>query len=115
MNLFESLNEASSKAVDSGEVFLIKSKEYAKLKVFEQLTISMSLLGKALLIGSFILIGFFFFAIAAAIALGRVLDDYALSTTIVGGFFLLLALLVYLLRHLINKKVIQTMSHKFFN
>ncbi len=58
MNVFESLNETSNKAVDIGEKYVEASHQYLKLKIFQQLTGAMSLFGKMLLIGSFLFIAF---------------------------------------------------------
>ena len=48
MNIFESINNNSTKAVDLGEAYLKSSHDYYKLKIFEQMTISLSLIMKML-------------------------------------------------------------------
>ncbi|MFB9054118.1 hypothetical protein ACFFVB_13600 [Formosa undariae] len=115
MSVFESLNETSNKAKDIGERYVDTSHQYLKLKIFQQLTGGMSLFGKMLLIGSFLFIAFIFLAISAAIAIGYWLENYALGALIIGGLFLCLAILVYLFRHRIDQKFIETMSDLFFD
>lgn len=115
MNVLDSLNDTSKIAISAGEVYVKKSKEYAKLKVFQQLTITVSLVGKMLIIGAILFISVFFLAAAAAIAIGYLFDNMALGCLIIGGLFMILALIVYLFRSYINKKVISSMSLKFFD
>lgn len=115
MSVFESLNETSNKAKHIGERYLESSHQYVRLKIFQQVTVSMSLLGKILLIGSVLFIAFLFFAISLAIAIGYWLNNMVWGTLIVGGLFLLLAVIIYLLRHRIDNKFIEKMSHNFFD
>lgn len=114
MTVFESIQDSSNQAIDKGEEYLKKSHEYYKLKVFEQLTTSVSLVLKALLIGGLILIAFVFMAIAASIALGNVMDSYSGGFLIVGLFFIVFAIVIYVARKNINNKVIQSISKTFF-
>lgn len=115
MTIFESINNNSTKAVDIGEAYLKSSHDYYKLKIFEQLTISLSLVMKLILIGGLLFVGFLFLVISGTIALGYLLDNMALGCFIVGAVFALLGFMTYLFRHLISRKVIQIMSPKFFN
>ncbi|MGJ5643251.1 hypothetical protein [Formosa sp. S-31] len=115
MSVFESLNETSGKAKDIGERYVKSSHQYVRLKVFQQFTVAMSLLGKIFVIGGVVFIAFLFFALSAALAIGKALDSLALGALIVGGAFFLVALVIYLLRHRIDHRFIQKMSHNFFD
>jgi hypothetical protein len=114
MQIFDSINESADKAAESSEQYLKATQNYIKLKVFEQLTISLSLLGKILLLGSLFSIGAFFLAISVALALGDLLNNTALGYLVVGAIFFILTYIAYTKRHLISTKIIQTMSTKFF-
>ena len=114
MTVFESIQDASNQAIDKGEEYLKKSHEYYKLKVFQQLTMSISLVLKSLLIGGLILIGFVFIAVASAIAIGNMLDSFSLGFLIVGLIFMVFSVIIYLIRKQINSKVIQSLSKTFF-
>ncbi|MEO6347569.1 MAG: hypothetical protein ABIO60_06625 [Aquaticitalea sp.] len=114
-NIFESINNTSDKAVDIGEKFLKDTQEYYKLKIFQQLTVTVSLVAKVLIIGGLLFIGLIFLAIAAALALGGYLDNVALGYVIVAAFFLMIAFALYLMRSVINHKIIEKLSPKFFN
>ena len=114
MNVFESINNTTEKASDIGERFVEKSFEYYKLKVFQQLTNTISMMGKALVIGAVLFIGLIFLSISAAIAIGNALGHLSLGYLIMGGVFLLIGLIIYKVRYLIDAKVIAKFHTKFF-
>lgn len=115
MNLFESINETSGKLTDAGETYVKKSQEYLKLKVFQQISVSISFVTKAFIIGSLLLIGLFFAAFALALALGEWLDSLALGYLILAIVFFIVCAVAYYQRHVIDKKIIKSLSSKFFN
>lgn len=114
MNVFESINNTSDKAVDTGGTYIKKTRKYYKLKVFYQLTHNLSLLAKALIIGSVLFMGLIFLTVALAIYLGELLGNIALGYLVVGGLFFLIALTVYLLRSLIDTAIITKIQTSFF-
>ncbi|WAC03263.1 phage holin family protein [Lacinutrix neustonica] len=114
MSIFNSLNETSSHAVDTGEKLFKKSYEYYRLKIFQQVSVSISMVLKAILIGGLALIGLFFMAIALAFLIGALIANYAAGFVIVGGLFVLLSVILYLTRNMINKSVVQKLSKTFF-
>ena len=114
MNIFESINNTSDKASDIGERYVTKSYEYFKLKIFQQLSFTVSLVAKAIVIGAVLFIGLIFMAVAGAIAIGNALGHVSLGYLIVGGVFVIIALMIYLLRNQIDSKIINTFHSKFF-
>ncbi len=115
MSIIQSLNETSEKAVDTGEVYLKKTQEYYKLKVFQQLTLTVSMLCKIAIIGVLLFLGFIFFIVSGTIALAEVIDNTSLACIIVGGFLFILSILVYFLRGKIDTAVIKTTAKTFFD
>lgn len=115
MNLFESLNETSGKMTDAGETYVKKSQEYFKLKVFQQISVSITFVTKALILGSLMLIGLFFAAFALALAIGEWLDNLALGYLILAIVFFLACIVAYYQRHIIDRKLIKSLSSKFFS
>ena len=115
MSVFESLNNTTDKATDLGETYLKTSHQYFKLKVFQQISFSISLFAKLFAIGSLLIIAFLFLAISASIAIGESLNNLALGYLIVGGITLLFALFVFYMRKSLEKVVLKTLSEKFFN
>ena len=114
-NIFESINSTSDKAVDVGEKYLKDTQEYYKLKIFQQLTISISMMAKVLAIGGILFIGLIFLSIAGAVAIGQWLDNPALGWVIMSGIFFFIGLIIYATRNVINEKIIAKLSPKFFN
>lgn len=114
-NIFESINNTSDKAVDIGEKYLRDTQDYYKLKIFQQLTVSISMIAKAFLIGGLLFIGLIFVSIAAALALGDLLNSNAIGYLIVATIFLILGGIIYSNRSNINHSIIKKMSPKFFN
>ena len=111
--MLNDFNESSKKAVDLGQRYIETSKAYFKLKIFQQLAISISLVGKVLAVGSFIFIAFLFFSIGAAIFIGDWLENMALGCIIVGAISLMIALLLFRQRKFINRMVITKLSKNF--
>ncbi|MEM5564367.1 hypothetical protein WNY78_04600 [Psychroserpens sp. AS72] len=115
MTVFESLNETTDKATDTAERYLKTSKDYFVLKVFQQLTLTLSFLTKFAVIGVLITLAFIFMAVAGAMAIGEKLDNLPLGYLIVGFIFLILSLIVYFFRNRINSKIISSVGDKFFD
>ena len=115
MNIFESINKKSEEMVDTGETYIKKSQEYYKLKVFQQISVSISLVAKVLIVGGLLFIGLFFLAFALAFAIGEWLGDLALGYLIVALIFLFTMVLVYYNRKFINNKIVKSLSTKFFD
>lgn len=100
MNVFQSLGETTDKATDIGEAYFKASHQYLKLKAFQQLTLSVSMVAKLTAISLFVFLGLIFCAVAAAMAIGNALDNLLLGYLIVGLLFLLIGLVIYLKKSL---------------
>lgn len=114
MSVFESINQASSQAIDNSELFLKKSHDYYKLKIFEQLTKSVSMMFKAFALGGLFLISLFFLAIALGLYIGEALENYTTGFLIVGLIFIIICVILFFKRKFIDKLVIQNISKSFF-
>lgn len=115
MSIVESIGETNKKAADLGEKYLDTSYEYYKLKIFQQLTITVSMVFKAILIGSFLAVGLTFTALAVAISIGKALGNYAQGFILVGLVFIFLSFIAFLFKKRINNFVVDLLSEKFFN
>ena len=115
MSMFGSFVETTDKASDIGERYVKTSYQYLRLKIFQQLTISISLFAKIIVIGSLLFLSFLFLAFAVAIVIGNALDNEALGYLIVGIVFSIIAAIIYILREAISKKVISTIGEKYFD
>lgn len=115
MTIFESLNETTDNAATSAENYIKTSQEYLRLKVFQQITLSLSLVIKLALIGSLIMLGLIFAAVSGALAIGSAIGNIPIGYLIVGLCFLLLAFVIYYFRKHIERKIILLMSEKYFD
>lgn len=115
MSIFESLIDASEDGVDSSKKYVTTSYKYTKLKIFQLLTHSISIIVKLFLIGSLVLVGGIFLAVAAAIAIGDFYNNPYLGYLVIGGSLFLFSLLLYLFRGVIDKKIIKKLSSQFFD
>lgn len=115
MNIFESINESTTNVVKSGENYIKCTEEYYKLKVFQQLSLSFSILIKLALLGGLLFLGLIFLAISGAITLGNYLGSIPLGILIVGLIMILFALIAYALRKQIDKTLIRKFSKSFFD
>ncbi|MFD2550529.1 hypothetical protein ACFSQP_01750 [Bizionia sediminis] len=115
MSIFDSLKKKSAHVTDAGETYFEKTQEYYKLKIFQQVTISVSLVAKALIIGGLTAIGLLFLAFALALAIGNWLDSASLGYVTVGALFVLMAFILYLKRAVINGIIIKKLADKFFD
>lgn len=114
MEFFENITEASDKLGDAGKTYLEKSQEYYKLKVFQQVTESISLIAKMVIFGGLLFSALIFLALALAIYLGDRLENPSLGYAITAGLVVILAGIFYGNRHRINDLVVRRLSTNFF-
>jgi uncharacterized membrane protein YdbT with pleckstrin-like domain len=115
MGLANSIGNTNDSATEVGERYLKSSYKYYKLKVFKQLTVSVSMLLKALVIGSLLFLGLILSAIALAIVIGNKLGSVAMGFLSVGIIILVLAVVAYLTRNKINNVIVKKLSKTFFD
>lgn len=94
--------------------YVTKEYEYAQLKFFYQASAVSTAVVKRIVIGVFLVIAMGFLSIAAALWIGSMLDSWVLGFLIMGGFFLLLTFIAYLVRKRIERYIIRHMSAKYF-
>jgi hypothetical protein len=70
---------------------------------------------KSLIIGGLLLMGMLSCLIALALYIGESTHNYPLGFITVGLIFIALSLVIYGLKHLIDKFIIKKLSLKFFN
>lgn len=115
MGVIDSLNQTSEKAVDIGEQYYEKTLEYYKLKIFQQLTLTVSMLCKIALIGSLLVLSIIFLAVSGTIALANLLGNMILACIIIAIGLILLALVAYLLRKKVENFIIKKIAKNFFD
>ncbi|MGY0408282.1 MAG: phage holin family protein [Polaribacter sp.] len=115
MSLFKflSLSASFNDGVDKGKKYVNTTVDYCRLKTFHIVTLSISTIAKIMIIGGFLIVGLLFLSFAVAMALGDYFENPALGYVIVGGFFFLIAIIIYIFRKKIDAKVISKLGDKF--
>ncbi|MBD0823695.1 hypothetical protein [Aestuariibaculum marinum] len=115
MGILNLLNEKTQETFQHGDDYLKSSEKYIKLKIFEQLSLTISLLVKFFIIIGLGFLGIFFVSVAGAIALGEKLNSVPLACLLIGAGLLVLMALAFMFRRSIDNVVITKMSNNFFN
>ncbi|WP_340155009.1 hypothetical protein [uncultured Winogradskyella sp.] len=115
MSVFEDINYTTEKASNIGERYIRASHQHFKLKIFQQLTLSLSLMAKVLAVGSLLFAGLVFLSVSGAMILGKTLNSYALGFLIVGLIYIMISIIIYKLRAKFNTIIIKKVGQNFFN
>ncbi len=95
--------------------YLKHSYAYLELKVFKVLMRLVIAFVQTALVGSTLLLALFIFALAASYGIGQALGNTWYGFAVVGLFFVLSALICYLLRKKINKPLLRFFSKHYFD
>lgn len=115
MGVFDSLSQTSHKAVDVGEEYVLKTQEYYKLKVFQQLTSTIGVFCKLAIMGGLLLLGITLLAVAGTIALGQLIGNMVFACLIIALFLFVLVGLIYRFRARIDTMIIQKTAKHYFD
>lgn len=100
-------------ATEIGKKYVEKTISYYKLKLLKTLTENVSNMIKAIIISVFSIIMLLFLSISLAIYIGNKLENNVFGYLIVSAIYLIIVIIVYLSRKMIDKKVIQAISRIF--
>lgn len=114
MAVFDALDQTTDKAISKSEEFIRNTEAYYELKLFQVLSISLSMVVKFTLIGALGLIALMLLAVALASGIGNTLENEVLGYVLTAVFFGLLGVLVYANRKRIENKIIKKLSQSFF-
>lgn len=113
---FEQIKQSVNHIPSQVEDLVNSNLEYYKLSLFRLIVKIAGGFVKVFVVGMALLLFFFFAAMAAAFGIGKVLESTALGFVCVGGIFLLIALLIYLLRgFIIDRLIISKLSDFYFD
>lgn len=96
------------------EEYTQKEYEYLSLKLFYQVGALSTYIAQKIIIGLFAMIALIFISIALAIWIGQILDNFALGFLMVGGGYIIIALITFLRRKHIETFIVRKMSAKYF-
>jgi len=113
---FEELKEHTEDIQKQAKEYIENSVAYYKLWGFKVAMQSTTMMLKFALIAMSLTMVLFFCSVAAAFAIGQALDSYALGFLIVGGIYLALTGLLFLIKDIIvEAPILEKFSKIFFN
>ena len=95
--------------------YIEHSDEYYRLKIFKVLSKNVTGLLKFILIGVSSIFALLFVSFAACLWLSELMSSYFIGFIIVGGCYILIAILLYLFREQLNKPVLKKLSKYYFD
>lgn len=114
MSILDNLSDSADQGSAASKKLVSKSYKYSKLKVFQITTLSISMIAKLFIIGSFAFLGLVFLAFSGAIALGEYLQNSAVGYLFISASLFFFAILMYLFRKSFDRKIISKISKIFF-
>ncbi|MDB9720781.1 hypothetical protein OAA67_02780 [Winogradskyella sp.] len=111
---FNQLKETITELDEDTRAYLKYSESYLELKVFKILMRLVTTFFQTALIGSMLLLALFVMSIAVSYALGEAIGNTWYGFAIVASFFLVLAVLFYILRKRINAPLLRFFSSHYF-
>lgn len=113
---FDSIKEHSENIQDDAQAYFESSVDYYKLRGFKVAMKSTSMILKFTLILLGFSMFFLFCSLAAAFAIGIYLNNYAFGFLIVGGVYLVLTGILFLIKpKMIERSIIEKFSEICFN
>jgi ABC-type multidrug transport system fused ATPase/permease subunit len=112
---FEEIKEHLSEADQDFRSYLETTKEYYHLKTFKVLMKGINALIKALLLGAISILALFMFSMAMAFGLGQLLENTFYGFLLVGIFYLLIGICVYIFRNRLDGPMLRKFSEIYFD
>jgi antibiotic biosynthesis monooxygenase (ABM) superfamily enzyme len=113
---FDELKEQSENIHKQAQEYLKSNIAYYKLWGFKVAMKSTAMVFKFALILLCLSMVLFFCSLAAALAIGKYLDNYPLGFLIVAGFYLLVTVILFLIKNkIIEGTILEKFSEIFFN
>lgn len=112
---FEEVKENFIEAEASAKSYLENSHKYYKLKGFKVMMKAILVFAKIAMVSVMLVLALLFLSASAAFWVGEYLNSTALGFLIVGGCYILLGLLIYLLRNRLNKPLLKKFSEFYFD
>ena len=112
---FEELKESFAEAEASARSYLESSRQFYKLKGFKVLMKVVVVFAKIASVGIMLIMALLFLSIAASFWIGDELESTSQGFLIVGLFYVLMGIIIYLLRHKLRKPLLKKFSEFYFD
>ncbi|MBT9186985.1 MULTISPECIES: hypothetical protein [Zobellia] len=111
---FDELKESISEAEASAKSYIESSREFYKLKAFKMLMKGITGFAQAAFIAIAVVLALLFLSVSAGFFIGAELENTALGFLIVGGFYILVGILVFVFRRSLVKPLMARFSELYF-
>lgn len=95
--------------------YLENSEAYLKLKTFKVLMKMITTGAQTVVIGAILLIALLMFSLGTSLALNEVLDSFYYGFLITGLFYIVIAILCYFFRGVLNRPLLRNFSKHYFD
>lgn len=112
---FENLKENLSDIDANVRSYIENNREYYRLKTFKIFMKGITSFTKIMLIGAIVIIFLFLFSLAASFVIGQIMDNIAYGLAIVGLFYVIIGIIVYLLRDKLDKPLLRMFSKYYYD
>ncbi|MBA4745297.1 MAG: hypothetical protein H2058_08565 [Muricauda sp.] len=112
---FEDIKEQIDDVEDGVRSYVKNSLDFYRLQSFRSMMKGITMATKVLLIGGIASIALLFLSLSAAFWLGSMLGNTAEGFLIVGGFYVLIGIIIFLLRSKIEKPLLKEFSKFYFD
>ena len=112
---FDELKEDLMEADADIRSYLNNSEEYLRLKIFKVLMQFLTTSLQTILVGLGVVFTLFFLSLAASLGLCEVLDSSYLGFVLVGFFYVLTSIVLYIFRKRFNRPLLRTFSPYYFD
>jgi hypothetical protein len=112
---FESLKKDLIDLDSDMRSYIEKNEAYYKLKVFKILTRSVTMVTQSLFVAAIAFLALFIISIGVSIAISAAMNNLYSGFLIVGVFYILVAVGVYIFRNELHRPLIKKLSKYYFN
>lgn len=112
---FEEIKEQISQVEEGVRSYVKNSLDLYRLQSFRSMMKGITMATKVLLIGGVVSIALLFLSLGAAFWLGTILGTTAEGFLVVGGFYVLFGIILFLLRNKIEKPLLKRFSKFYFD
>ncbi|MEQ5791056.1 hypothetical protein J4E06_08335 [Muricauda sp. NFXS6] len=112
---FEDIKEQIDHVEEGVRSYVKNSLDFYRLQSFRSMMMGITMATKVLLIGGVGFIALLFLSLSAAFWLGTTLGNTAKGFLLVGGFYILAGIIIFLLRSKIEKPLLKKFSKFYFD
>lgn len=112
---FEEIKEQINQVEEGGKSYLKNSLDYYRLQSFKSMMKGLTMAAKIMLVGGVATLALLFLSLSASFWLAELLESTALGFLIVGGFYILIGLILYAFRSKIERPMLKKFSKFYFD